>query len=162
MNYVTKGVGLRFLNPCKKLCRICDKNYPRIRAGTAGPGSAPSPRLAQHLREAAYAGTAIVSQYALYAYAALASAQAAMKTVLPLSHKRHEDLIRYLEDNASILLPLTMSAPDGDQLGNLGCDYSHRVFRRVQTASRSEHGANVAERCIGRSMHDRHEPVTLE
>jgi signal transduction histidine kinase len=33
------------------------------------------------------------------------------------------------------------SAPDGDQLGNLGCDHRHCVFRCIEAASRSEHGA---------------------
>lgn len=57
-------------------------------------------------------------------------------------------------------LPLALSAPDIDQFGNFSCYHRHRVFRRVQPASRSKHGADIAERCIRSAVHDGHETVT--
>ena len=59
-------------------------------------------------------------------------------------------------------LLIALSAPNGDQFGNFFSDYRHRVFRCIKAASRSEHGADIAERCVRSAMHDGNETVTLQ
>ena len=49
---------------------------------------------------------------------------------------------------------------DGDQLGELGRDVCHRIFRSTQTASRTEHGADIAESFVRRVVHNGDELVT--
>jgi hypothetical protein len=43
----------------------------------------------------------------------------------------------------------------GDQLGDLGSNDSHRIFRRVQPVSGAEQGADLPDLFVGRLVHDR-------
>ena len=49
---------------------------------------------------------------------------------------------------------------DGGQLGELGRDGCHRLFRSAQAASRAEEGADFAESFIRRLVHDGNEQFT--
>ena len=49
---------------------------------------------------------------------------------------------------------------EGDQLGELGRDVSHRHLSSTQAVSRAEQGADVAKSVIRRAVHDGNELVT--